>query len=405
MIDLSGNRLQYYYHVIDEEDYAKAQQEYALYQECSYNFSLFQTMGTTSGTSKYDDVAMNEEYFDKENQTASEEFIFIVDFKNAGIDADSLMNKLLIELRDDEDQTIITVLGIEHEQLQYNIYANQDTLIELDASIDPDVIYKEHQGNLVVNTNLIQNSVGSDKINDTNYFDHQLGLKLTILDKDGEVVTGSTLLGFYYEIDGEKYYPNLDGTTRINIAERVANVESRIKLCTENANIPTGTYKVKIESFSSPDGIYFGLIPSDTIEVPFNFVNKIFGLKVTMPEDQVVYDAASGTNSVGTNDVTYQIEYSSGLGNPNIRIQWYRRTYEEIYSTTYEEADFQEYVSDILTPSENALEYKLLDTPQEQNEVNFHFNSNLKTGTYKLVFRLYDNDVYIGDIEKYIIID
>jgi len=33
-----------------------------------------------------------------------------------------------------------------------------------------------------------------------------------------------------------------------------------------------------------------------------------------------------------------------------------------------------------------------------------YFKNNLITGTYKLKYKLYDNDVYIGEIEKYIII-
>ena len=39
-----------------------------------------------------------------------------------------------------------------------------------------------------------------------------------------------------------------------------------------------------------------------------------------------------------------------------------------------------------------------------RSTIYLYFKDNLKTGTYKLVFSLYDGNVYVGDIYKYIII-
>lgn len=405
MLDLSGENIKYYYHVIDEEDIVKANEEYQRYKECSYNLSRFITMGSTQKNTNYLDNIKNQEYYNSEKKIASEEFIFIVDFKNSNISENCYDNSLLLELRNDEDQTIISVLGIEQQQLQYSIYTNQDALLELDSQINPITIYKGESASLLVKTNLIQNNAGSNKIYDTNYFNHKLGLKLTILDKDGNIVTGTTLIGVYFELNGQKYSPNIDGITRIKVSDRVANVESNIKINTENANIATGSYKVKIESFSSPDGIYYGLSPSDTEEISFIYINKVFGLKVDLEKEEVVYDAITGTSSLGNNNLTMNINYSSRLENPNIRIKLYRRDYDEIYSTTYKVVDLQEYIAEILTTTNNKYEYLLLENPESENILKYHLNNTLTTGTYKIEFSLYDNNIHIGDVERYIIIE
>ena len=49
-------------------------------------------------------------------------------------------------------------------------------------------------------------------------------------------------------------------------------------------------------------------------------------------------------------------------------------------------------------------EYLFSDSPTGVMNFEFNTNSNLMTGTYKLVFKLYDNDEFIGEEYEYIII-
>ena len=70
-----------------------------------------------------------------------------------------------------------------------------------------------------------------------------------------------------------QYYPRTDGTTRINIASSVANVSSDIKINTPVSFAP-GSYKLLIESFGSPDGIYYGLYSSASTEIDFKVLNN-----------------------------------------------------------------------------------------------------------------------------------
>lgn len=404
MVDYSEGKPKYYSHVIDQNDVNNAIQEFNLYGECSYNFSLFKKMGSIASIDAYDDTIKNERYYNSGNRYVSEEFIFIVDFKNTNITEDKLNQTLLVELRDGDEQTIISVLGIEQQQLLYSIYANKDAIIKLDTNLESNVIYKGQIPTLTVQTNFTQNSIGSNKIFDTNYFDEKLGLKINIYDGDNKQVTYATLLGLYFEIDGIYYYPSMDGTTRINISETVANILSRIKIHTENTNIPAGTYTVRIESFASPDGIYYGLNSSDTSDIQFVYINDEYGLKVELEENDVIIDSEKGITQDKNTELNMQIEYNSILTNPNIRIELYRRSYDEVYQTDYTLVDLKDYFVDDLDSTNTQYEYILINSPNSVNQTTMYLKNTLITGTYKLKYKLYDNDVYIGSVEKYIII-
>ena len=53
-------------------------------------------------------------YYDDDLNVAVEEFIFIVDFKESGIQENKLANTLMLEMRDAGDESLYTVLGIQH---------------------------------------------------------------------------------------------------------------------------------------------------------------------------------------------------------------------------------------------------------------------------------------------------
>lgn len=405
MIDLgSGEKPEYYYHVIDEQDKQAAEAEFATYQEVSYDFKKFTKMGSINSNSYYDDEQKNQVYYNATNKVASEEFIFIIDFKEANITTDQLDKSLLMELRNENNQTIINVLGIEQQSMKYDIYANKDAIIEVEGKIDPNPVYIGKKANLTVTTNFTQNKVGSNTIYDTTYFDEKLGLKITVYDSNGKLVPGTALLGMEFIVDGVKYYPDLNGVTRINIAERVANISEKIVMNLENADIATDDYTLKIESFGSPDGIYFGSISSDSVMVPVRLVNDVYGLKVTTDENSKLIDKTTGNTMNKNNSLVYFIDYSSGLSHPNIRMKLYRRTYDNVYSTQYEEVDFQDYVTNVLTPTTNNLEYMIADPPVEHGTTFLNLKENLKTGTYQVSFRLYDDETMIGEVYQYFIV-
>ena len=50
------------------------------------------------------------------------------------------------------------------------------------------------------------------------------------------------------------------------------------------------------------------------------------------------------------------------------------------------------------------LEYLVMDSPSNRFQYILNMKDNLKTGTYQVKFLLYDNNTYVGEVIKYIII-
>ena len=394
----------YYYHVINAADVARATNEYALNNEATYKLSDFIKMGSTSASTHYDDAQMNSVYYDTSLQYTEEEFIFIVDFKDANITSDVLNQSFLLERRSSNDQTVLAVLGIEQGNMVYDLYYNKDAVIDITGAIDTLKFYNGNNMDININTNFIQQKILSDTIIDTNYYDQQLGIKLSIFDSYGNKITSSSLLGIYFENNGIIYYPRDNGETRIKIAERVANVSSKIKVHAENSSLAGGDYTIVIESFGSPDGVYYGLESSDTLRLNLKVMDTIYGLTISIPENCLFWNKETGKNLNDSNALLATIAYESGLNNPNLRIKLYRRDYSEIYSTTYNEVNFGDYFTNEFTRVGTTNEYVLSDNPVASLTYFLYMDDNLISGTYKLEIRLYDENTFIGEVYRYIII-
>ena len=392
----------YYYYTITEEDYNTSKTEYDTYGEVSYPLSKFIKMGSTSSNNNYDDSRANQIYY-KDKKTV-EEFIFMVDFKDTNIDTDVLDKTLLIELRNGDNQTLISVLGIEQSTLKYDLYHDKDAIIELSGELSQTTIYRGKSTNLTLDTNFIQNKIATDTIFDTNYDNQKLGIKITILDSRNTPLTSSSLMGVNYTFNGNTYYPRYDGTVRINITEKVANARSKITINTENSNLSSGEYTILIESFGSADGIYYGLTSSDQLELKFNVIDNIYGLKVSAGDKMTFINKDTGHTLNKNNSYEYTVEHVSGLANPNTRIKLLRRDYSAIYTSVYNEVDLKDYVTNTLDSTINDKEYILSRNPSDETTYFLYFKDNLLDGTYKLVVSLYDNNNYIGEVYKYIII-
>ena len=405
MIDLlSGTNPEYYYYVVSENDYRTKGQELAINGDVAYSLDKFIRMGSSNNNNHYDDATMNLQYYDAEHGLAEEEFIFIVDFKEAGINEDVLNKSLLLELRDNDNQIIYSVIGVQQQQLFYNLYANKESVIDLTGRMGTNEVYIGEKVPLLVETNFVQQTVNSNNVIDTNYYDYRTGIKISILDSNGNVVNGPSIMGISYTLGLETYYPRFDGTVRINVAERIANVSSNIIINTEGSNLASGDYTLLIESFGSPDGIYYGLVSSDQEEIPFTVKNTLYGLKVVASERQLIVKKKTGITEDGANAISFNFQYSSGLLNPNLRVSLYRRDYEDIYSDIYHLVDFKDFFSNDFAETNRNKTYMLFENPESTMSTVLYLKENLTSGTYKVVFGLYDNNTYIGDVYKYIII-
>ncbi len=405
MIDLiSGTTPEYYYYVVTDADYANKQQELIINGDVSYQLSKFVKMGSSNQLNHFDEDAKKLVYYDEDLDIAEEEFIFIVDFKESGIQEDVLNKSLLLELRSSDNEIILSVIGVEQQQLFYNLFVNKDSIIEVDGTMSTQEVYIGEEVGLNVRTNFVQGKNNSDVVIDTNFNDYKSGIKISILDSHGELVNGPSILGISYTIGQNTYYPRFDGTVRINVAERIANVNTNIIINTEGSNLASGNYTLLIESFASPDGIYYGLQSLDQKTIPFEVKNTLYGLKVTADNSQLLINKETGITEDGTNAIAFNLEYSSGLLNPNLRISLHRREYDEVYQDTYTLVDFKDFFTNDFVTTNREKFYMLFDTPQSVMSTVFYLKDNLTSGTYRVQFSLFDNDTYIGEVHKYIII-
>ncbi len=393
MLDMVTNK--YYYYIVTKNDVE--QNKYIYY------LNDFITMGSQNGN--YNEQEESKKYYLENQNLLYENFIFHISFADTNMTENIQNNSLLIELRNDDNQTLAGVVGIQRDVIKYSVYCNQDATIKLDADIEPSIIYLGEQIHLNVETTFTQTIVDSKKVYDTQYFDKKLGIKISIYDINGNRLSVDSLLGVNFELNGQKYYPRVDGTTRINISDKVTDVLAKIKINTkDNTTWATGDYKIVIESFGSSDGIYYGLTASDSTELNVTIINSSFGLKVVTNDKSKIVDSITG-NTVGANNLLVStVEYSSALENPNITVSLYRRTYNDIYSKEYEKVDLQDYVTNTLQAVDKQKEYKAFDSPSSYQKYSLNLNTELITGTYKLVYKLYDEDTYVGEAYEYIII-
>ena len=239
---------------------------------------------------------------------------------------------------------------------------------------------------------------GSINIYNTEYFDYKLGIAIKVKNSDGNYVSGNALSGLYYLVDGVKYYPDINGVARIKLADKVGSIEQLVQVNLENSLLPTGSYTFEITSFGSIDGIYYSTTNLVHKDINSSIINSTYGLKVDLNDTSVILKTGAD------NSINGKIYYTSLLSHPNIRIRMYRRNYNEVYDTTYSLVDLGNYVSTPMEHTSNQKEYYITKAPVDEINLNLELMRNLTTGTYRLDFALYDNDVEIEIVSRYIII-
>ena len=287
----------------------------------------------------------------------------------------------------------------------YSVYKDKEAKINVDASVSEKIVYLGNKFTLTVTTEVTQDIINSKTIYDTQYFDNKMGIKISIYDNAGNRLNNDSLLGVSFTLDGVKYYPRIDGTVRIKTADKVTNVLSKIVIDTaDNTVLATGDYTIRVESFGSPDGIYYGIESSDTAEVKIIIIESSYGLNVYTDDESKIIEKDTGYTQRGNNSLLINIEYSSNLENPSISASLYRRDYSSVYSQKYTLVDLSDYLFIDLASNGKEKEYVISNSPTSIMQYFMHLDQNLVTGTYKLVFKLYDNDEYIGEAYEYLII-
>lgn len=372
-----------------------------------YDLSSFKEMGTTN--KPYNERQSAEVYHNKGKNIVYENYIFHTSFSETKLNNTSVDNSLLMELRDEQNQTIIGVLGIARDRAKYSVYTGKESYISLSSNIDKDTIYLGEELKINVLTSYEQQIVNTKKIFDTRFFDQQLGLKITIHDKENRQLGIDSLLGIRLKLNDNYYSPDFQGAIRLRVSENISNTLSKIVLETkDNEILDTGDYKIKIESFGSADGIYYSTLEPQYEVKNLRITNNSYGLKVRTAKEMKIVDKKTGKTKNGNNALNIYVGYKSNLVKPKLKMHLERRKYDNVYSKEYEKVDFQKYISTTLvkTPdTDKTKEYLISNEPAEgERLISLNLKENLKTGTYRIMVDLYDDKKLIGTAYEYLII-
>jgi len=453
MLDLATNE-EYFYDVTSLKTATNGVYKYMLED--------FERMSTKTSTNKYDDNMLEEnstKYYKVVDgrEVAVEEFIFTVDFSDVNPSNWPTSSGHYLYLESAQDITtggvttskviMVPSNGNPEAELTYNIVNGASTSIQSSGEfvgLEPDAtdtvsIYKRDVNKVEIDTSL--NSTGD--IAPTEFDDYKLGAKITILQKDsggnynlvtsdlfGSVVTINTVNGT------EVFYPQVDGSIRLRLAGRVADVASMIDLDFSNSDLNFGDYIIRIETFPSYDGQYAATTDVATTELKFRLLNSEYGINATVPAVEVTHDVNTGKDKNGNLEMNFTLTTKNGLANPNVKVHLERRNYTGTYDTAYTRVSLDGIADELtvdsgsnvltscfanisgdecgvynLIPSldasteqqEFAVKLKLKAGPSAVDKANMA-DAKWKSGTYRVVFDMYDGNKPIGSVYEYLII-
>ncbi len=413
MLDIGANAVNpnYYYYIVTPEDYAASINQYNRDGESTYDLRKFVVMGSTSTNHTYSDTQNNQLYFHSDQQLVMEEFLFLFDFADTNISGNQLNNNIILELRTAEDRTSISVLGIRQNLMKYHLYETSNIVLNANVTTEDQYLYYDAEKNLLYDVIASYDQTANrQSIIDTAYESNSMGINITMLDPSGNQISSTMLVGTSIKMGNTIYYPSSDGVFRIKLSNKVSNLSKLLKL-TIGSNLPSGEYKMKIDLFSSNDGLHSDFVNGHTEKIPFVLIGANNGIEATADSDSTIINGDTGLNLSGKNSLEYNIKQLSSLSNPNVRVVVYKRDNERYDNTTYHEIDLKALVSTTLTypavyglKSTTDYEYMISNSPPSLLNYKLTLKNQLTSGTYKIVFRLYNLNQLIDEDEEYIII-
>lgn len=407
MLDYGVNydRPEYYYFRVTQSVYDDSLLQLQNYYEVTYPLSSFIKMDSTSSGNTYSDSDSNLIYYDSEIGLVDEEFIFIFDFKECTqVTGDHLDNTMLFELRTTENRTIYNVLGIREPVMVYNTYESSNVVLEQTIT-DPDsYLYYDIPDEITYSTDIqYDETENRQSVIDTNYESSSMGLNITFLDRNRDPVSSSLLVGTSFFIDNRQYFADGDGVFRIKLANKVSNLIREASL-TVYKNLPPGEYTLRYTLFASDDGLHnSNTANSVSREYTVTVVSSDNSLIVNTADFTKLVDGETALNMNDTNTNTYTVKYQSVLTNPNFRVEVYKRSIASQDSLDYVSVPFSQLFQTVLSSAGGNEVYISMDGLSQKN-FNFQLQDTLTSGTYRVVFKLYDNNQLIDSDEKYVIV-
>ena len=391
LIDRSGSSVKYYYYIVSNQDETN-------------NKKVFRFTDFFCMDSEQEHYSADGSYYNSTTDLLYEEYIIHVDFEDTTLTGNLESKNMLVQLRDNYDNTVCLTVNTALYPMLFSVYNDIDVTKRVTLNTDRNVIYMGAPIGLNIETEYAFNkNQNSDIVYETTHIEDQLGVRISI-SSGSDVLTSGQLEGIYITYQGNNYFPRSDGSYRIKIADAVSNVIANMTLNTENGHLETGTYTITAQSFGSIDGTYFSsAIASDSKNI--QVVSTDYGFSVSLDDLSVLIDKDTGKNKNNTNNLNFTIGYSGGFEHPRVAVTLYRRKYDRIYSYEYEKVDLRNYLSNAIPSTGVENEYVVTNSVQATQNFTLPIkNGNLRTGTYKIVFTLYDGNNKICDMNKVVII-
>lgn len=331
-------------------------------QDTIYNLTLFKEVGS-------DNLFSEDNYTNQIN----ENFTIVLDFKNTDItNIEDIKITMELNNQDSVVKTLTTTLK------PFNIYESSAS-INISSNYSDTIIYNSDSTNTIdITSNLVYDFINGNQVNDTTYEDKIMGLNISLVDKNGNIVNKEYLKNLTFKVNGKEYSPSNDGIVRI---PAIGNLE--ITTSVDNSKLETGTYYFKIKALASYDGKYADTY-SNEITVPVTVTNNVtidYGFDVSF--DNVITD----------NIINFDIIKTGNFTNPTVRVSLYKKQVLSAYNQDYSLVDLSNYTTTKL----NKITDNIYELPNKLELKNM-------LGGYKFVFELYDGTTKIGTIEKKFIV-
>ena len=406
MLDVGASdaRPEYYYYKITQSVYDASVQEWENLGEVAYRLSNFIKMDSTTTSNTYNDQAANLLYYDTASNLVDEEFIFIIDMKDCATTGVHLDNKISFELRNADGWGVINVVSGRDPLMVYSTFDSSNVVLQQTLTDTDSYLYYNVADEFTYSTEVLYNQTENrQSIIDTNYEFSSMGLNVEFFDRTGEPVSSSLLVGTNISIGNKEYYADGEGVFRIKLASKVSNITKNAKVVI-GRNLPAGVYTMRYTLFASEDGLHNSTYQNSVYEeYTVTVVSSSSYIAVECEDETKLVYGETGLNHAGENINTYLVKYVSELNNPNFRVEVYKRNVDTIDTTVYQSVPF----SSLFTNSYTVVsgnEVSLPITEEDEESFDFELQSNLTSGTYRISFKLYDNNQLIDEDIKNVIV-
>lgn len=375
LIDKVNNRT--YGYVVGNDNYGFDTNGYA-----TIPFTLFKEKGKSSNVNYVDSSVSNEQ------------FDVIVDFSKANISTN--YSDVYLYLEGNSNGVVRPTIS----KNSFSIDSNRNARVSHSVSSD-------YSSTIYYNSDSIHDISISSIVNygssyDTSLFDKKIGLSIKLVDSTGRIISREHLKNFTFMIDEDKYVPSSDNIIRINL-DTNSSVDTDLSIITHQgtSKLRDGTYYIKINAYSSIDGLYYDSVIDNGIMIPVivskNFNSSSYGFDVSIDSNNRIIDKDGIVN------LSFNLK-QSGLENPNIKVSMFKKDQVTAYNQDYTLVNLGLY-SDISLERFIDSVYYVSRNPQEESIFSFNLDTSLLDKTsYKFVFDLYDGDLKVSSISKNIII-